>query len=117
MISITLATANSFLTIIQDTSHPYNNGFTIQYIPNTDESYIGIHTVTYTVSSKDYSSSVPSINGSFNFEIKCSDSAYSVNLVTPVADLVYSLGTDNTLNVTPPTVTFIPNSCFSISTY
>ena len=79
---------------------------------------IQVHTVSYTVSSKEYPSIVTDISGTFSFEIICPDNVMTSSLVTPFqATLSYDLASGTTSGLTLPVVTLTPSACFTVSTY
>ena len=79
---------------------------------------IQVHTVSYTVRSKEYPSIVTDVSGTFTFEIICPDNVMTSSLVTSIqATMSYDLASGLTSSLTLPVVTLTPSACFTVSTY
>ena len=79
---------------------------------------IQVHTISYTVRSKEYPSIVADISGTFTFEIICPDNVMTSSLDTAtIATSSYDLASGLTSSLTLPVVSVNPSACFSVSTY
>jgi len=112
----------AFLTVTADSADPLTNALTIAYDSALAvETDIKMHTISYTVSSKEYGGSVnlvADIQGTFSFEVLCPDSMLSNSLVTPItASSSYDLASGVAMALAKPVVSVRPATCFTVTSF
>lgn len=69
---VTLDPTIAFMTLTKDATDPVLNNFVIDYDQaSATDSDVKLHTIGYTVTSKEYSALIPALTSSFSFEIVC----------------------------------------------
>ena len=108
-----------FITLAKDVIDPILNELTITYTEAlaTISDVETTHTVSYTVTSKEYGSHISSHSDTFTLRIVCPDYVLNSESSMPSVSLVYDIPARTPLPLVWPVVTLTPNPCFTVSSF
>ena len=109
-----------YLTLIPNSSDPVTLNFQVMYSKSSaTEADIGAHTVSYTVTFKEYTHLASSLE-TFEFEILCPSTVDPADTTLDVAmgaNSFYDLASGVTLSLATPVVSVNPVACFSVTSF
>ena len=117
---ITLDPSKGFLTLTPDPSDPILNDFLIAYTESSaTEADIMMHTISYTVSSKEYGSLIPDLtSSSFTFNILCPSIVTSSSVSQAIeSPYTYDIARRQTDSIDAPILDLLPAVCFTVEDF